>query len=158
MIHHISIAADNPQHVAQVLAELFEGQVIPFVDHAGSYVALAFDVQGTLIIVHPRGMELLPGSGEDGVQHQETSNTSIYTATHAAISVSISEAQIRSIAAREGWRVVRCNHGGYIDVIELWVENQLLLELLPPEMSAQYLAITQPQAFKQFLETYLSRE
>jgi hypothetical protein len=151
MIHHISIAADDPLHVAQVLAELLNGKVVPFASHPGSYVALAFDAHGTFIEIHPRGIELQPGIGKDAVQHQVNPDPSAYTATHAAISVLASEAEIRSIAAREGWRVDRYNRAGFFDVIEFWMEDHLLLELLPPELSAQYLAFLEPQSLKEFL-------
>lgn len=63
MIHHISIAANLPQHVAEVLAELCQGQAIGFPYHEGSYMALTFDPHGTTIEVHPRGTELTTGSG-----------------------------------------------------------------------------------------------
>ena len=36
--------------------------------------------------------------------------------------------------------MVHCHRGDYFDVIEFWVENQLLIELLPPEIVGQYLA------------------
>lgn len=151
MIHHISIAADDPLRVAQILAELLNGKVVPFPSNPGSYVALAFDAYGTLIEVHPRGIELRPGIGKDAVQHQTNPCPSAYTATHAAISTLASETEIRSIAAREGWRVERYNRAGFFDVIEFWVENQLLLELLPPELSAQYLTFLEPRSLKEFL-------
>jgi FMN phosphatase YigB (HAD superfamily) len=152
MIHHISIAADNPLHVAQVLAELLGGKAFPFDSNPGSYVALAFDAYGTLIEVHPRGTELQPGMGQDAVQHQVNPYPSAYTATHVAISILASEAEIRAIAAREGWRVERYERGdAFFDVIEFWVENHSLLELLSPELSARYLAFFEPQAIKEFL-------
>jgi FMN phosphatase YigB (HAD superfamily) len=151
MIHHISIAADNPLRVAEVLAELLDGKVVPFASNPDSYVAVAFDAYGTLIEVHPRGTELRPGMGQDAVQHQTNPYPSAYTATHAAISTLVSEAEIRSIAAREGWRVERYNRGGFFDVIEFWVENHLLLELLPPELSAPYLTFLEPRSLKEFL-------
>jgi hypothetical protein len=151
MIHHISIAADNPLCVAQVLAELLNGKIVPFPSNPGSYVALAFDAYGTLIEVHPRGIELRPGIDKDAVQHQTNPYPSAYTATHAAISVLASETEIRSIATREGWRVERYNRAGFFDVIEFWIENHLLLELLPPELSAQYLTFLEPRSLKEFL-------
>ena len=55
MIHHISIAANNPLHVSQVFAELLQGQSIPFPGYPESYVALALDAHGTMIEVHPFG-------------------------------------------------------------------------------------------------------
>ncbi|GAB4372506.1 MAG: hypothetical protein Kow00121_14930 [Elainellaceae cyanobacterium] len=64
MIHHLSIAADNPLHVAQVLAELLDGKIMPFPSRPDSYVAAAFDAYGTMIDVLPRGIELQSGIGK----------------------------------------------------------------------------------------------
>lgn len=153
MIYHISIAANQPLRVAQVLAELWQGQVTPFPNHAGSYVVLTFDPHGTLIEVLPRGTELTPGTGKEGAQFSQNPYSSSYGAVHAAISVPTSEAQIMAIAAREGWRAVRCNRAEYFEVIEFWVENQLLLELLPSTLAAQYLSFMQPQTLQQVLAT-----
>jgi hypothetical protein len=148
MIHHVSIAAHNPLHVSQVLAELLQGQSVPFPGYPDSYVALAFDPQGTMIEVHPFGMALLPGEAATAPSHlQPNPAASIYSANHTAISVPISIAQIQSIATREGWRMVHCARGdSYFDVIEFWVENQLLIELLPPEIVDRYLAFMSPES------------
>lgn len=79
MIHHISIAAENPQHVAQVLAEIFQ---------------------------------------------------------------QVADIRFERIGVQESWRVVRCRRGGLVDVLlEFWVENRLMLELVPPEMMGQFLAV-----------------
>lgn len=149
MIHHISIAANSSLHVAQVLAEIFEGQAIPFPEYPGSYIALQLDLNGTMIEVHPRGTELMPGSVKEPCQGTHNPNASRYTATHAAISIPTSENQIRSIAEREGWHVARFDRAGFFDVVELWIENQLLIELLPPALTAKYLNFMQPQQLKQ---------
>ena len=150
MIHHISIAANNPFHVAEVLAEIFEGQVIPFPEHPGSYMALMLDSHGTIIEVLPRGTELRPGTLTEPCQEAQNSNASPYTATHAAVSVPTSEAQIRLIAEREGWHVARFDRAGFFDVIELWIENQQMIELLPAELAAKYLAFMHPKNLQQF--------
>ncbi|NJL42060.1 MAG: hypothetical protein HC840_15025 [Leptolyngbyaceae cyanobacterium RM2_2_4] len=151
MIHHISIAVSNPLHVAQVLAELWQGEVAPFPAHEGSYMVLPLDVHGTLIELLPRGTELVPGRENEATQFENNLNPSAYTATHAAISVPVSEEEIRAIAQRESWRVVRCDREGYFEVIELWVENHLLIELLPPAIAPRYLSFMHPQALKSFL-------
>jgi hypothetical protein len=153
MIHHISITAHRPQYVSQVLAEILQGQSIPFPGHPGSFVALAFDPQGTMIEVHPFGNAFFPGSEmEEAVQLQPHQVSSNHTAIHAAISVPVSQVQLRSIADREGWRMVYCNRQDYFDVIEFWVENQLLLEFLPPEIVSQYLTFMEPKSLQQAVE------
>lgn len=151
MIHHLSIAARNPQQVAQVLAELFQGEAVPFPDarYPDSYVAVSFDDYGTVVDVHPFSIELIPGSENDALfQCRQNPDASSYTATHAAISVPVSEEQIETIAAREHWQTR--HRKGLFEVIELWVENRVLIELLPPAIASGYLAFMEPQRLKQF--------
>jgi hypothetical protein len=64
MLHHISIAVNNPHHVASVLAEIMQGDVIPFPPNPGSYVALAEDEFGTMIEFYPAGTALIPNAWE----------------------------------------------------------------------------------------------
>ena len=47
---------------------------------------------------------------------------------------------VEAIARREGWKCFRCNRGPF-HVIEVWLENQLMVEILPPEFAAEYLAV-----------------
>lgn len=151
MIHHLSIAAQNPKQVAYVLAEMFQGEAFPFPDarYPDSYVALTFDVHGTVVDVHPFTTELIPGSQDDTMfQRRQNPDASPYTATHAAISVPASEEQIRAIAARENWQTR--HRRGVFEVIELWIENRVLIELLPPAIASGYLTFMEPQTLKQF--------
>ncbi len=150
MIHHISIAAENPQHVAEVLAELWQGQTAPFSPHPGSYVMLAMDEYGTMIEVYPIGTELQPDIKAVGFVH--TPNQSGYSASHAAISIPASQDDIERIAVREGWCARRCNRDNLFEVIEFWVENRVLLELLPPAIAPKYLAFMQPQNLQRVFE------
>jgi hypothetical protein len=148
MIHHISTAVGDPLHVSQVFAEILQGQSIPFPAHPGSYIALAFDIHGTMIEFHPLGTTLIPGEiVNQAATVQPDPAALIYTANHAAISVPISIAQIQSIALREGWQMLHCRRGeNYFDVIEFWVEDRLLFELLPPEIVDRYLAFMSPES------------
>ncbi len=151
MIHHISISAKNPQHVAQVLAEILKGRAVPFFPAPGSYMVVAMDEYGTAIEVLPAEAEIHPGT-EGGCQFVRNPQATRFTATHAAVSVPSTQAEIEQIGAREGWRVVHCDREGFFSVIEFWVENTLLIELLPPEMAARYLAFTQqPDVLKYFV-------
>lgn len=153
MIHHISIAANQPQHVAQVLAELCQGQASEFPYHPGCYIVLPLDSHGTMIEVLTPGSELTPLAEDDGSSFRQNPHASKYNAFHAAISVPTSESQIHEIAKREDWHVKTCDRKGYFSVIEVWIENQQLLEFLSPNFTAQYLAFMQPQSLFEFLST-----
>ncbi len=47
-------------------------------------------------------------------------------------------------ALREGWRGATIATRGPFHVIEVWVENNLMVEILPPEYAREYLAFTRP--------------
>ena len=150
MIHHLSIPASNPSKVAGVLAEIFKGNFIEFPPHPGSYLSFPGDQYGTAIEVYPLGTQLRPGKEAQQVEFQHSHSTSRFIATHAAISVSLSQEEIETIGQREGWRVVRCNRDGRFDVMEFWIENAVMLELLTPEMALQYTQATEPQKLAEF--------
>jgi hypothetical protein len=154
MIHHLSIPAKNPVHVAEVLAELFNGYCAPFPSHPGSYVAFAADEYGTLIEVYPLGTEMIPGESDKPIQYQNQNSSNPFIATHAAISIPLNQSQIESIAKRENWRCLRCSRGGYFDVIEFWIENAVLLELATEELAQQYTTALAPEK----LTEYFARE
>lgn len=153
MIHHISIAVENPLHVAEVLAEVWHGKVGLFPAHPGSYVVVAGDAYGSMVEVHPAGIKLTPGDGNQPAKFSQNAFPAKFTAVHAAISVPTSQEKIEQIGAREGWRVLRCNRGdAFFDVIEFWVENILMLELLPPAIAPQYTTFMQPQNLARFFD------
>lgn len=152
MIHHISISARNPLHVAEVLAEILEGTAFPFPPVPGSFVAMSEDGNGTLVEVYPLGTEMVPGQNEQDVQLAHAKEPSDYTATHAALSVTLDETRIKDIAAREGWRSVTCDRGGIFQVIEFWIENRIMFELLTPAMASDYLNAMTPKKWAKFIE------
>ncbi|MBD2663705.1 hypothetical protein [Richelia sinica] len=149
MIHHMSISASNPHHVAEVLAQIWNGKAVPFSPHPGSYMALSNDEYGTMIEVYPLETELIPGRDNQPANFQQNQSPSQYYPIHAAISVPINQARIEEIANQAGWRVLHC-HRGQFDVMEFWVENRLMLELLTPEMAQQYLDFAQKRNLEQF--------
>jgi hypothetical protein len=54
MIHHISLAANDPRHVAEVLAELMNGRSYPFPGGIPDLLmAVTGDKHGTMIEVYP---------------------------------------------------------------------------------------------------------
>ena len=133
MIHHISIPAKEPLHVANVLAELFQGSVMPFPPLEGAYVVVAKDEYGTLIEVYPISSEIMPGQGNDEASFCHNARPYHFTAVHAAISVPMSQAEIEAIADREGWRVLPCDRDGLFNLVEFWVEiGSCSNSFLPP--------------------------
>ncbi|MGH7046983.1 MAG: hypothetical protein ACREE2_11425 [Stellaceae bacterium] len=141
MIHHLSIAAHDPGHVAGVLAELMGGKAVPFPPHPGSFFALQLDEHGSGVEVYPAGTELHPGGSDGGGFVKKEARG--FGPTHFALSVKAEADTVEAVAKREGWQCYRCNRGPF-HVIEVWLENQSMVEILPPEYAAEYLAFTDP--------------
>jgi hypothetical protein len=145
MIHHLSIAARNPQHVAEVLAEFMGGTATRFTPNPGSWFAHQHDEYGTGVEVYPAGTELRP-EGPQGAGFTMTEPIR-YSPTHFALSVPISQEQIAAIAGREGWQCYCCERGaGGFHVMEVWIENTGMIELLPPPFATEYLTLTRRRA------------
>jgi hypothetical protein len=142
MIHHLSIAARDPQHAAAVLAELMGGKSVPFPPNPGSFFALQLDDHGSGVEVYPAGTELAPNGSTGGTFVKQPPHRG-YGATHFALSVSTAADKVEAIAAKAGWQCYRCNRGPF-HVIEVWVENETMVEILPPDYAAEYVAFTRP--------------
>jgi hypothetical protein len=145
MIHHLSIAARDPKHAAGVLAQLMGGTAVPFPPNPGSYFALQLDEHGSGVEVYPAGTVLQPGGVTGGGFVKQDARG--YGSTHFALSVCTEAATVKTIAERAGWQCFDCNRGPF-HVIEVWVENETMVEILPPEYAREYLAFTRPDKVK----------
>jgi hypothetical protein len=143
MIHHVSIAAANPRHVSEVLAEVMGGKSYPFPGgFHDSFIAMNGDPHGTAIEVYPDGTVLRP-DGADAVRPDYPGPAEDYWPFHLLLSVTADQATIERIGQREGWTTRLCGRGApgqkpIFHVIEFWVENRLMIELAPKEMIGAY--------------------
>jgi hypothetical protein len=143
MIHHLSIAARDPKHVAGVLAELMGGVAVPFPPNPGSFFVLQRDEHGSGVEIYPAGTELQPG-GNNGAGFAKRPEARGFGPTHFALSVATPAEIVEEVARREGWHCFHCDRGPF-HVIEVWLENESMVEVLPPEYAAEYLAFTRPE-------------
>lgn len=138
MIFHASIDADDPRRVADFLASLWNGQVLPFpavID--GSWIVLAGDDHGSAIEVYPRGTELVQADG-DADAYGVKRMPAIGTATHLAIATPLSAQEVHRLTAAQRWSTKYRRRGGMFGVIEIWIENRLMIEALTDEMQVEY--------------------
>jgi len=145
MIHHVSIPARDPEHVARVLAELLGGYAGPFIGpFQGAWVVYQEDGFGTGIEVYNERTTLVPGDGS-ALAAEHLSEPPRAVAFHALISVKVDRATIERAGTREGWRTLHFWRGPpgmrVFELYEFWVENRVLLELVTEDMLAAYLKI-----------------
>lgn len=127
--------------VAQVLAELLGGGVSRFGPYRDSYIAWAGDEHGTALEVFPLGTELFPDRGAGQCNFRHNAEHTGFVTTHAAVSVRRSKEEVVALAQRAGWRALELSRGSF-RVIEFWIENRVMLEVLTPDMAAEYLVAT----------------
>lgn len=139
MLFHLSIEADDPQRVATVLAEIWEGEALPFPPvGVGSWMAFSGADDGTMVEIYPRGINLVEGEGTSdaiGLLGDRPRGS----ATHFAMSTNLSADRVHAIAAREGWTAKTCQRGGKFGVIEIWIDGCQMIEVLTPAMQREYL-------------------
>jgi len=155
MIHHVSIPARNPEHVASVLAELLGGYAGKFIGPIpGAFVVYAEDEHGTGIEVYPERTVIVPGSGEQ-IGQADLTDAPRALAFHALISVKVDRATIEKIGEREGWRVLHSWRGPpgkpLFELYELWIENRVMLEIATEDMIANYVTIARGAAQRELL-------
>ena len=136
MIFHISISADNPQRTAMMLAELWRGEAFPFpMVGKGSWVAHAGDDRRSTIEVYPRDMALYPTERAAEERYEPVSRNGPF---HAAVATPLCIEEVEEIGRKYGCRTSLCKRGPWFRVIELWVDNCLMLEMMTPEMQEEY--------------------
>ncbi|MEI9849682.1 MAG: hypothetical protein WDN24_01175 [Sphingomonas sp.] len=151
MLYHLSIDARDPERVARTVAELWGGIATPFPPVAtGSWIALAGDDRNTALEVYPLGTGLVQGAGDTDAQGVAGGGND-RSATHFAMATDMDAAQVLGIAGREGWPVKYRKRGGAFGVLELWIEGTRMIEVLTPEMQAEYLATMTVAGWQGFL-------
>jgi hypothetical protein len=155
MIHHVSIPARDPNHVAGVLCELTGWKARPFLGPVpGAIMMLAEDGRGTAIELYPDGFTFEPGAGEE--QGVVCNDPPVQRSPfHFLLSLDVDPAEVERIGAREGWRTLRCWRGPpqrpVFELIEFWIENRIMIEIATPDMLPNYLAAATAEAHDAFL-------
>lgn len=158
MIAHFSIPAREPRRCAELFAKLIDGVAMPFPVVPGGWVAIARDGSGTGVEVLPEASAHNQGAGERDpersaagpevmpweTQIRQDGTAQAASGFHVAISSPLSVEEIVALGRSEGWRTVHCDRGGVFDLVELWVDDRYLIEVMPPAGLARYLEFYRP--------------
>jgi len=141
MIHHYSIPVNETEKVAEIISKLFKGTITRFGPYRDSYIVWTGDEFGTAIELYPSGTEMIPDEGGGQANFIHNSSHTGFTATHAAVSIDRTREEIYEVAQENEWRAIELPRGGF-NVIEFWIENKVMIELLTPDMANDYLVTT----------------
>jgi len=158
MIAHVSVPARNPKNTALLLSALIDGQAFPFPVVEGAWIAVAEDGSGLAIEVYPQAMAHHPGKGDpdpaivpagpqtlpwedqihpDGDQLRPS-------AFHLALATKLPDEAVIKLAKDAGLRAVPCDRAGVFRLVEVWLDNQVLVEVLNPVETERYRAFMNP--------------
>jgi hypothetical protein len=154
MLAHISFPAKNSHDTAKFFAAIIDGQAFDFPVVEGAAIAVAKDGSGTAIEVYPQPMMHHPGEGKVDPNYIANSpqtmpwETQIYAEAnyggpstfHLALTTQLNESEVIALAEAHGWRYLACERAGVFGVIEVWVDNTYLVEVLTTEQAARYKA------------------
>jgi len=160
MIAHVSIPSRDPHKTALLLAALIDGEAFEFPVVPGAWIAVASDGSGLAVEVYPDTLAHHPGHGDvdpavtpegpeplpwedqifaDGAQLRAS-------AFHFAMASPLNDAQIMALAKQAGLRTVKCERGGVFGLVEVWLDNTILVEVLSEPEMARYRAFMNPAA------------
>lgn len=145
MILHASVVADRPKKAAQTLASLLGGIALPVGPGSGTWTAIGPDPIGNVISVLARGSEFHPVAGH----HPETrtGDPVRHSGFHLLIETHFSEAEIMALARERDCLAQPTSHGAF-EVIEFWIDDCLLIELVTPELGRLYRETTHSQELR----------
>ncbi|CAI8749825.1 MULTISPECIES: hypothetical protein [Methylococcus] len=144
MIHHVSLPARDPLHVAGILAEMLGGRAFRFPGPlADAAMAVSGDPHGTMIEVYPDTVIMMPGEGDAPVSYAQSPADRQFVPFHVMLSTPLEHAEIEAIGIRAGWRTKLFGRAApglppAFNVIEVWVENRTLIEVVPGSMIGVY--------------------
>jgi hypothetical protein len=139
MIAHVSLPAEDCRHVAEVLAAMLNGGAVRFPPggpDAWNCWSRANDFQ---IVVTPRGNVMVAGPTEQvWVTRPKPPSAELAYESHFAMAVERPASEVVELARTAGWHARICSRGGFFELVEVWVENAYLVEVLDPAQVADY--------------------
>ena len=159
MLIHTSLPAKDPELVSRVLCEIAGGKRCEF-PYPGAYYVGFDDDNSTAVEIYPIDTQLEPGSGhayaelgttersrEHMVRYIGSKQEPNHIAGHIALSTPLSLEEIYAIAKREGWRSSYYSRRDAFRLVEFWLENRILVELILEQDLEDALAALKVDAF-----------
>jgi hypothetical protein len=159
MIAHVSVPARDPKATALFLAALIDGLAFSFPVVPGAWIAVCNDGSGLAIEVYPDTMAHHPGQGEADPEAAPAGPTTMPwedqifpdgtqsrpSAFHLALTSALTEEQVIHLARSAGLRALYCDRAGVFGLVEVWLDNIILIEVLSRKEAERYQAFMNPQ-------------
>jgi hypothetical protein len=159
MICHLSIPAKEPVRVGRVIAKVIDGDLMNYPIVKGAVMVMARDSSGMGIEVWPETTTQHPGKGEadpnvkfhtvddqpwDYKLNHNDSAPGAYS-VHVAVNTKLTVDELLELGRKEGWRCLLTDRAVF-KLVELWLENHFLLEVIPEGEFEKYRNFSKPGA------------
>jgi len=137
-IHHATLPARDPDHVATVLAEILGARKVAAFHPEGSFFVTGDEPDGTLLEIWPAGTRAAVGEHHLTVTEQPLPEAWPH---HCYVSCETDAETILGVFEREGWKADQVHNGppqAGFDLIRGWIENHAVIEVVTPDMRTQY--------------------
>lgn len=134
MIQHVSVTADQPREAAGTIAALLGGRAVPIGPVEGTWTAIGPELVGNIVEVLPRGSEFHRNGSHVETRAGEAVRHSGF---HVMIESPLAEEDVMQLAEEHGACACRAKHGPF-DLLEFWIDDCLLIEVLPPNFASAY--------------------
>ena len=130
MILHVSLPVKDPRNAANYLAQLVNGVSKPLNWCPGGYMVFTDDQVSTGIELLPFDTVFKPGkTSKDTLTITTDINKPSFDCVHFLLVVQNKHEDVMNIANDAGWQAVAKRSLGVVDMIELWVENRIMIEV-----------------------------
>ena len=155
MIYHAAIPANHPRSAAETLAQIMGGEAMPFPVVPDAWIAWSSDGVTELEIV-PRGYGF--ARADDGKEPRWIAGHAGTTASgwHVAVGTNVAANEVVRIARGAGWPAQICDRAGFFDIVEVWVDDCGLVEVLDPGMQQRYRKAFSRETWKAALQAIAS--
>lgn len=151
MIQHVSLPANDPPSAATTLARILGGEAMPFPVVPGAWIAWSSDGVTELEVV-PRGLGYKRAAAGKEPEAARTVTDAGPSGWHVAIGTSIAATDVVRFAQAAGWPAQICDRAGFFELVEVWIDDACLVEVLDPPMLQRYRAAFSAQSWKAALE------
>lgn len=155
MIYHAAIPANNPKSAAETLARIMGGEAMPFPVVPDAWVAWSGDGVTEVEIVR-RGHAF--ARAEEGKEPRLVAADEGLSASgwHVAIGTEVAADEVVRIAREAGWPAQICDRAGFFEIVEVWIDDCSLVEVLDPSMQQRYRNAFSRETWKNALQAMAS--
>jgi hypothetical protein len=151
MIQHVSLPVNHPKSAAAALAQILHGEAMPFPVVPGAWIVWSEDETTELELV-PRGLGYKRAAAGKEPEAVRTVVDAVPTGWHVAIGTTRAAADVVRLAHAAGWPAQICDRAGFFELVEVWIDDACLVEVLDPPMLQRYRAAFSARSWKAALQ------